>query len=116
MKNIYKLISLLLAVVMVLSAITALFTVEIFADDSTTTGGETGNGVSVDHLTHYFATPEEKIATMGAPRLEKGDYELYVDTFSGEIALKNTVTNEMLFSKVATRRTLAYRRVELLLH
>ena len=97
MKNIYKLISLLLAVVMVLSAITALFTVEIFADDSTTTGGETGNGVSVDHLTHYFATPEEKIATMKLAYQNDG-VSLYVDSVSGEVAYINEKTGEKLFT------------------
>jgi len=107
MKNVYKLISLLLAVMMVLSAITALFTVDVFAAESTETGSETGTGteggettepsVAIDHLTHYFATPEEKIATMKLA-YEKDGVRLYVDSVSGEVAYVNTKTGEKLFS------------------
>ena len=100
MKNIYKLISLLLAVMMVLSAISALFTVEIFAEDSTTTDDtttSTDTSVEVDHLTHYFATPEEKIATMKLAYKNEGAC-LYVDSVSGEVAYVNEKTGEMLFS------------------
>ena len=103
MKNIYKLISLLLAVMMVLSAITVLFTVDAFAADSTETetgtegSGNAGTTVAVDHLTHYFATPEEKIATMKLA-YEKDGVQLYVDSVSGEVAYVNTKTGEKLFS------------------
>ena len=103
MKNIYKLISLLLAVMMVLSAITVLFTVDAFAADGTETEtGTEGSGnadstVAVDHLTHYFATPEEKIATMKLA-YEKDGVRLYVDSVSGEVAYVNTKTGEKLFS------------------
>ncbi len=100
MKNIYKLISLLLTVMMILSTITVLFTVDIFAEDGTEAGDNTEGGdssVVVDHLTHYFATPEEKLATMKLA-YEKDGVCLYVDSVSGEVAYVNKNTGEKLFS------------------
>lgn len=112
MKNIYKLISLLLAVMMILSAITTLFTVNAFAEDATDV--ETGSGeeyepdtsepsdsapsVAVDdYLNYYFATPEEKIASMQLA-YKKDGVCLYVDSISGEVAYVNENTGEKLFS------------------
>ncbi len=108
MKNICKLISLLLAVMMILSTITVLFTVDIFAEDSTAeestgtgteteTGDEKEDSVTFDHLTHYFATPDEKLATMDVAYDNNG-VRLYVDATSGEVAYVNTKTGEKLFS------------------
>ena len=110
MKNIYKLISLLLAVMMVLSAMTVLFTVEVFAEDGTETetgtSSESGSETTseevetvepFDYLTSYFATPEEKLATMKLA-YKIGDTCLYVDSYSGEVAYVNEKTGEKLFS------------------
>lgn len=107
MKNIYKLISLLLAVMMVLGSITVLFTVDAFAAEGTeaetgteTETGDAGSGeptVAIDHLTHYFATPDEKLATMKLA-YEQNGVCLYVDSVSGEVAYVNKNTGEKLFS------------------
>ena len=107
MKNFYKLISLLLAVMMVLSAITALFTVNVFAEEAGT-GEEYDPETSEplvpeitvavdDYLNYYFATPEEKLASMKLA-YEKDGVCLYVDSISGEVAYVNKNTGEKLFS------------------
>ena len=92
MKNIYKIISMLLTVFMILSALTVLFTVEIFAAEETeaetdNAGGEESEKAkeSVDYINQYFATPEEKLETMDLA-YEKDGVRLYVDAESGEVA------------------------------
>jgi len=107
----------LLAVLMLISAISVMFTVQVFADDSenttgttgsdnteeTTTGSSDGSGDTIvppdssDYINQLYATPEEKIATMRLA-IEKDGYQLYVDDTSGEVALVNTVTGEKLFT------------------
>ena len=124
MKNYIRIISLLLTVLLTLGSMTTLFAVNAFAADaeeddeiiedsgdgeeateegeSTEEGEEaTEEATTVDKASQYkqtvYATPEEKVATMELKRT-KGDYELYVDSFSGEVALKNKVTGEILLS------------------
>lgn len=130
MKKYIKLISTLLAVLMMLSSITVLFTVEIFAAEETTgtetnntkteseketeTEAETDKGnsgntntnpnknkspeeIASEYLTQVYATPEEKLATMKLS-FEYGDYQLYVDDFSGEVACRNVKTKEIIFT------------------
>ncbi len=62
---------------------------------------ESEEATTVDKATLYketiYATPEEKLATMELRRTV-GDYELYVDSYSGEVAFRNKVTDEILFS------------------
>ena len=114
MKNIYKLISMLLTVFMILSALTVLFTVDVFAaeeteqstESSAETSTENGTGStqegekakeSVDYINQFFATPEEKLETMDLA-YEKDGIRLYVDEESGEVAYVNTKTGEKLFT------------------
>ena len=109
MKNLIRIISLLLTALLLLGSMTVLSAITVYADDSNTSTEEdsenSGNTVQEnleEKIKSYketiYKTPEDKIATMGAPRLEKGDYQFYIDEFSGEVALKNVVTNEYLFS------------------
>ncbi len=74
--------------------------------ESTAEGETDGEDASeeattADKATEYkqtvYATPEEKLATMEHKRT-KGDYELYVDSYSGEVAFRNKVTGEILLS------------------
>ena len=130
MKNYIRIISLLLTVMLLLGSMTAVFTLNAFADEEdddddwyteedTTeeatlpeeeTSAEGGSeeedtaeeeATTADKAAQYkqtiYATPEEKLATMELKRTN-GDYELYVDSYSGEIALRNKVTGEILFS------------------
>ena len=77
MKNIYKLISLFLTVLMLLGTFSVLFTTNVFAADETEEGDDEQITVEIeeiaDYTTQLFATPEEKLATMKL-FLTKGDY------------------------------------------
>ena len=113
MKNQMKFISLLLAVLLMLGSLSVL---SVFSASATEEGTGTGTGTgsttdkkeeveeTIDYTTQVYTTPEEKLATMldrngkPGPWLTKGNYELYVDEFSGEVAYKNTVTGEILFT------------------
>ena len=99
--------SMLLAVLMVLSAMFTSMTVQVWADDSSegddagNNGGTTNEDTTVvediDYLTHLFATPEEKLATMKLV-YEKDGYQLYLDEKSGEVACVNVATGDKLFT------------------
>lgn len=108
MKKIFRLISMLLTVFMLMSTLSALFTVEILAADTETdetessseaTDGKTEIEIKeeINYVEEIFATPEDKIATMRLA-LEKDGYQLYVDDYSGEVACVNTLTGEKLFT------------------
>ncbi|MBQ8407737.1 MAG: hypothetical protein IJY39_02600 [Clostridia bacterium] len=110
MNKMIKLISMLLTVFMLLSSLSALFTVEVFAAETETeTKTETESGTEksdtptveikeeIDYTTELFATPEEKLASMRLA-LEKDGYQLYVDDYSGEVACVNTATGEKIFT------------------
>ncbi len=122
MKKYSRIISTLLAAVMILSSLTALLTVDVFAEETaaagsgatTETGGEAEAGSdesasetteedteskkeALDYINTYFATPEEKLATMKLA-YTKDDVSLYVDTDSGEVAYVNNKTGEKLFT------------------
>ncbi len=126
MKIYIRIISLLLTVLLLLGAATTLFTVGAFADEtdsdveadgageSESEGGEDESGTPGEeeieedkqatadakansYKQTIYATPEEKLATMQLKR-ESGDYQLYVDAYSGEIAFRNKVTGEIMFS------------------
>jgi len=115
MKKTYKLISMLLAVLMLLGSMSVLFTVNVFAADETTaagteTGTETGTEdgevveipnsktqEDIDYINQLFATPAEKVATMRLA-LSKDGFNLYVDDYTGEVACVNMITGEYIFT------------------
>ena len=109
-----RIISALLVAVMLLSSV---FAINVFAEDKETeefvptfntgrddpvskdfyrTGVVNGKNVAV-YGDNLVDTPEERIALMDL-RLEKGDLQLYIDAFSGEVAIKNKKTGETLFT------------------
>lgn len=45
-----------------------------------------------------FTSEEKRLAAMGAPKYVKGDFELYADEITGEVALLDTTTGDILFS------------------
>lgn len=98
MKKSKKILSLFLAVLMLCGVLTG-FSVTVSADETTT---ETDTGTAeedkqLNYLTDVYATPEAKLATMKL-KLRKGDYELYSDATSGEVAVRNTATGQILFT------------------
>lgn len=109
-----KILSILLVAIMLLSSVAA---ISVSAEETATedfvptfntgrdnpvskdfyrTGIVNGKNVEV-YGDNVVDTPEERIALMDL-RLEKGDLQLYIDAFSGEVAVKNKKTGEMLFT------------------
>ena len=91
MKKMNKIVSTLLAVCMVLGSFAGLFTFDVSAANEDIDLSE------INYLTQVYYTPEEKLATM-TMAFEKGDYQLWVNAYTGEVATRNTVTEEILFS------------------
>lgn len=92
-----NIISLLLTACMLLTMLVGIVSLDVFAaDDSSSGEGDISKTVN-EYITKEFNTPEEKLATM-KKRLSKDGYELYVDELTGEVATKNIVTGEVLFS------------------
>lgn len=94
MKNAKKLISALLSVCMLLGALSGLF---VFGASAAETTDEVQKTPIADYPTKVYYTAQDKLATM-TMRFAKGDYQLWVDEQSGEMALKNIKTDEVLFS------------------
>ena len=83
-----RILSTFLAIVMVLSTFTMLFTVQVSA--ATNTKEETGEKTEIkDYVTKTYNNPEEKLSTMELMRTV-GNYQLWVDKRSGEVAWVET--------------------------
>ncbi len=105
--NFKKLISLFLAVLMLCGALTSLSVVTASAAESTseseTTTPGTGSVVESEedrmkrYQTTVYANPEQKLAAMKLMS-EKGHFAIYADEDSGEVAVKNTITGQTLFT------------------
>jgi len=101
-----RIISAFLTLVMVLGAVC--FT--SYAADETTEGeeevktweslddylDESGNPI-IDYTEQVYATPDDKLANMQKVKDQNG-YELYYEHYTGEVAVKNKKTGEVLFS------------------
>ena len=94
MEKLKRLISTLLTVCMLFGAMTGLFTFEVFAADE---DEDEIDWSEVDFTTEAYYTAEEKLATMEM-RFEKGDYQIWVHEYTGEVVVVNTATGEKLFT------------------
>ena len=113
-----KLISILLAVLMLVSSLAILVSAEGAANDGPKYSTNTGNGNSLmmpdpnnegqylyregkyldaDGNVHVVSSAEEKLALMDY-RVGKDGYEIYVDAYSGEVAFRSTESGEILFT------------------
>lgn len=96
----FRLLSAFLTVVMVAGSLSvfSLSAADTKTDEPLVPGidEETGEP-TISYLTEKFATPEDKLATM-TKYLEKGNFELYVEPVSGEVAYRNTKTGQIIFS------------------
>ena len=97
MKKLNRMISLLLTVCFVLGSLTTLGAFSASAAETTASGKEKIDLSEIDYTTEIYYTAEDKLATM-ALVFEKGDYQLWVNSFTGEVATVNTKTGEQLFS------------------
>ena len=100
MMNFKKLMSLFLAVLMLFGVMTSLSVIPAAADDvagesSSVTEEET---TSVDYLfTEIYGSPEEKLETMKL-MTTKGNYSIYALETTGEVAVKDLTTGQILFT------------------
>jgi Membrane protein involved in colicin uptake len=97
-----KIISALLIFVMLFGTVANLSILPVFAAGTTDTTDTTKDGEddtteTIDYTTTVYASQEEKLATM-VLSAKYGDYELYYQDYTGEIAVKNIKTNTILFS------------------
>ena len=99
--NFKKLMSLFLAVLMLCGVMTSLSVMPVAAEE--VADGETSEEVeeeldSVESLyTEIYASPEEKLATMKL-MTTKGNYAIYAQEASGEVAVKDLSTGQILFT------------------
>lgn len=89
-----KVLSMFLVLVMLLGTLASISMLPVFAatDDS-----EEPAINDFDHRTTLFDSPEEKLATMELV-LERYGYQLYYDSVSGEVAYRNALTGQTLFT------------------
>ena len=86
-----RILSTFLAVIMLLGSVSSFIVVGASA---ATVGA---SSIHKQYAMTGYNTPEEKLASM-TQKLVRGDYVLYVDEISGEVAMKNTKTGDILFS------------------
>ena len=100
MMNFKKLMSFFLAVLMLCGVMTSLAVIPVSAEDA---AGESSSApeeetTSVDYLfTEIYGSPEEKLATMKL-MTTKGNYSIYALETSGEVAVKDMTTGQILFT------------------
>lgn len=87
-----RFLSAFLAVLMVVGVIGSLSILPVYATAAAAAAEKT-----IDYLTYDFKTAEEKLETMEL-RAEDYGYQLYFETHSGEIALRNVKTGQIMFS------------------
>ncbi len=94
-----RLLSALMAFCMILSALLELSMLPVFATDTTpgTDAGETDEETAIDYFTEVYYTGEEKLATMTL-MVDNFGYELYFHPDTGEVAVKNKTTQEIMFT------------------
>ena len=109
MKKFNKIISLLLAVMMLIGSLTTVFAINVSAEEADTdtdtdTNIKEDDSVNIivtktpeDYTEKIYATEDEKLATMKLAFRNHG-YEIYVDDYSGEVVIVNLATGEKLFT------------------
>ena len=90
-----KLISTLLAVLMLVGAATVVASAAETSEPTYST--KTGGTPTYDYMNKVLNSADEKIATMDY-RYGTDKYELYVDAYSGEVAIRSKATGEVLLT------------------
>ena len=92
MKTSKKFLSAVMAFCMLLGTLSVLSGLSVFA-----ASGETARQASsaIDFLGMEFETPEAKLESMDF-KLERYGYKLYVEPLTGEVAIQNTQTGDIL--------------------
>jgi len=93
MNKFIRILSTFLAVLMLVGTIVTTSTVGVSAAE----GEDRDEVIKNTYVKGQYNTPEEKLATMKKV-LIRGDYELYVDDVSGEVATKDIRSGNILFT------------------
>ena len=104
MKKHTKFISMLLAVLMLCGSVAGVSSVTVFAADDVSDSVSTvvtdtyaDHTKETDFTALQYGSPEDKLAAM-QHRNTTGNYEMYAHPITGEVAVKNTVTGQVLFT------------------
>ena len=96
--NLKKLMSLFLAVLMLCGAFGSFSVITASAAETTDEStGEEDEVLIEDYITTLYASPEDKLATMKL-KTTKGNHAIYADEKSGEVAVKDLTTGQILFT------------------
>ncbi len=115
MKNTKRILSTLLAVIMMLGALAAVITVPAAADTQSVSRALESAEIKEYYLNTKFNTPEEKLYSKYMQWMytdPTGRYELHADANTGEVACLDTATGSILFTNpydIATIKTEANR-------
>ena len=90
-----KFLSLFLAALMLCSVLTSFSVIAVSAEETTTAPSE--EETEIDYTTQVYATPEDKLATMKL-MTTKGNYQIYADEKSGEVAVKDLRSGQVMFT------------------
>ena len=100
-----KLLSMLLAIMMVVGTLTTSFVVTVYADEEKPETGDTENegeeeeeqSGNIDYTRVEYKSPEEKLKSMTL-RVQNQNYELYSFARTGEVAVRDRRSGQILFS------------------
>lgn len=100
-----KLLSMLLAIMMVVGTLTTSFVVTVSADEENPGTGDTENegeeeeeqSGNIDYTRVEYKSPEEKLKSMTL-RVQNQNYELYSFARTGEVAVRDRRSGQILFS------------------
>ena len=98
--NLKKLMSLFLAVLMLCGVFGSFSVITASAADAAPEESTTGDEDEIlieDYISTIYASPAEKLATMTL-KTTKGNYSIYADERSGEVAVKDLTTGQILFT------------------
>ena len=91
----HRFLSALMAFLMILGTLTTLSIFPIFAEEEAEE--EEVEKETIDYHKDVFASREAKLATMTL-KLERFGYQLYYEPYTGEVAVKNVATGDVLFT------------------
>ena len=98
MMNFRKLMSLFLAVLMLCGVFGSFSVITASAAEATEEStGEDDEVLIEDYISTIYGSPEDKLATMKL-KTTKGNYSIYADEKSGEVAVKDLATGQILFT------------------
>lgn len=88
-----RILAAFLTLLMIIGAFPTVLITPVFAAEATSKDEKE----TIDYLTKIYKTPEEKLETMEL-KLSQYGYELYVENYTGEVAVRDTKSGQILFT------------------